>query len=156
MDSPAIGLDGTEGVLYPLLMALGGSRLRFALALTNAAHLSVLSLFLSSTLRIDGSGEAVGALVDVWHIVGRLVVAYDVLPRIALLAQHRVSVVFGVATDTLDRGRFFFFNRAVQGRRAVCEDGPLRFTVEGDGSRLQISMRLDRRDVCHNPPVVVR
>jgi len=112
VNGPAIGLDRAKGILYPLLVALG-SCLRFAFSLTDATQFAILSLLLSSTLRIDGSWETIGALVDLWDIVGGFVIADDVLPRVALFAQDRVPIVVGEATDTLDGRRLFLFDGAV-------------------------------------------
>jgi hypothetical protein len=71
-----------------------------------------------------------------------------VLPRIALFAQNGVSIILGITTDTLDCRGFLLVDGAVESRRAFYEGW--RGTVGGDVGGLRISMRLDRRDFCHN------
>ena len=106
-----------------------------------------MSLLFDSALAINGSRETVYAFVNFGNVAGALVVAHDVLPRVALFAQHGIPVIVGKAAYALDGRGLFLLNR-----RAVGE-GRRWGTVEGDGSRLMISVRLDRRHVCHNPAV---
>jgi hypothetical protein len=51
--------------------------------------------------------------VHVRDVVSRLVVAHDVLPGVALLAQNGVPIVVREAADALDCRRFFFLDSAV-------------------------------------------
>jgi len=89
---PPIGLSRAMGVLVSLLGVLGGG-FRSALALADAVYFPSDALLLGSAFCVDSSGKAVGALVYVGDVLGRLVVTHDVLPRIALLAQDCVAVV---------------------------------------------------------------
>jgi hypothetical protein len=85
MDRPSIRLYRPEGILDTLLVVLG-VRLRLALAQAEVQYLAALNLFIVGGLLIDGARLAIGALVDVGHMVRRFVIADDVLPGVALLA----------------------------------------------------------------------
>jgi hypothetical protein len=92
MYGPAIELDLPKRLLGPLLAALGSS-LWLSFPLANVLKLSTLPLLLSSTPRIDGSRMAVGAFMDIGHMLRRLVVANDMLPGVTLFAQYSVPVI---------------------------------------------------------------
>jgi hypothetical protein len=51
--------------------------------------------------------------MHVRYMLGRLVVAHDVLPGVALLAQDGVAIVICEAADALDRRRLLFFDGSV-------------------------------------------
>jgi hypothetical protein len=149
MNSPTVGLYQTEGIFCPLLVALcGGPRSTFAL--TNVVNVSALSLLLHGAPRINRPGKAICALVHVWHMAGRLVIADNVLPCVALLAQDGVTVIVGKATYAFDRGRFFLLYRPVWDGRAVGVGRWCGTVGSRYGSWLRFSVRLDRRDVSHN------
>lgn len=107
-----------------------------------------MSLLLGGTLGVDCSRLAVCTLMHVWHMMCRLVVTDDVLPSVALLTQDGIAIIVREATDALDSGGLFFFDSPVSWGRAVGVCG-WKATVEGEGSRLRVSMRLDGRDVRH-------
>ena len=85
MNSPAVGLDGAQRIFDSLLVALW-RRLRLAFALGEEVQLPSHSLLVSCAPRVDNSGLAVCALVYFGYMVGLLVVADNVLPRVALFA----------------------------------------------------------------------
>jgi hypothetical protein len=109
-----------------------------------------LALFFGCASLVDRAWRAVRALVHVWHMLSRLVVAHDVLPCVALLAQDGVTVIVGKATYAFDRGRFFLLYRPVWDGRAVGVGRWCGTVGSRYGSWLRFSVRLDRRDVSHN------
>jgi hypothetical protein len=88
----------------------------FAFALTYAMEFAALQLLVGGPLPIDSPGRTISAFVDVGDFLHRHVVADDVLPRIALLAQHGVAIVVGEATDALDGRRFLLCDNAIERR----------------------------------------
>jgi hypothetical protein len=108
-----------------------------------------LSLFFGGTLEIDGSGSAIGTLVHIWNMLGGLVVAYDVLPGVALLAEDGITVIVREAADALDRGGFLL-ECPIECGRAVRAGGWCGLVVEDRWSWLRFSVRRDGRDVGHN------
>ena len=109
---PAVRLCGTEWVFCTFLGVLGGG-LRSTFSIRQAEELLPLALLICSSYRIDKPWAAVGALVHVRDVLGGLVVADDVLPCIALLAQDGVAIIVGEAADALDRRRLFFIGRTI-------------------------------------------
>jgi hypothetical protein len=110
MDGVAIELDLPKRIpLRPFLTALRG-RLWLSFSLTNILKLSSLSLLLSSTFRVDGPRVAVRTFVNVRDSLWVFIVADDMLPCIALLAQHGATVVLLETADALDRGGLFLFD----------------------------------------------
>lgn len=83
-------------------------------------------------------------------MLGRLVVADNMLPRVALFAQNGVAIVVCEATDALDCGRLLFLDGAVEVWGAVGVSGRGCAVERGGWSWLRFSVRRDRRDVCHN------
>jgi hypothetical protein len=116
----------------------------------DVAYFPALALLVSRTFGVDLPWSAVCAFMHVWHELGRLVVAHDMLPGVALLAQDGEAIVVGEAADALDRGRLFLLGGAIERGRVDGEGWRRRAVVEGGGSWLRFSVRLDRRDVCHN------
>lgn len=55
--------------------------------------------------------------MHVGDMVSRLVVAHDVLPRVALLTEDGVAVVVGEAADAFYGGRLFLVDCAVESAR---------------------------------------
>lgn len=70
-------------------------------------------MFLSRTSGVDGTRVAVCTFMNVRDSRGVVVVADNVLPGIALLAQNGTTIVFLVAAYALDHRRLFLFDRAV-------------------------------------------
>jgi hypothetical protein len=118
MYGPSVGLYQAQRVLDALFVVLGGS-LWFAFALADAVGFPALCLLLERPLLIYGPGLTVGAFMNVGHMVGRLVIADDVLPCVALLTKHSISVVVRKAANALDGRRFLIFEGALQRGRAV-------------------------------------
>jgi len=92
-DGPSIGLDGTTCVLGALFGVLRGG---FGPSLAFSSSIDLLNtqaLLLSGALGVDGARRAVGALMHVWNMVSRLIVAYNMLPGVAFLTQDGIAVV---------------------------------------------------------------
>jgi hypothetical protein len=89
--------------------------------------------------------------VDVGN-VATLVVTDYVLPSVAFFTENGRAVVVWKAADALDGRRLFLVDGALQRRRAVGEGEGRRSTKRRDRGELRISMRLERRDVCHDTP----
>ena len=107
---PAIRLDVQLGhVLGPLPRHLGHRSP--GLAVQPAILLAAASLALDGALGIDGARLAIGAVVDLGHLLGGGIVAVDVLPGIALLAQDRGPIVVLEAADALDGVGFDLWSR---------------------------------------------
>lgn len=100
-------------------------------------------------LRIQVARFAVGAVVDFWNFA-TMVVAFDVLPGLARLAENGVSIIIFKGADAFDGvGLFLFFGRNRVGDRAF---GSGR--VQRSGDRIRIRRRVWGREnggVCHNP-----
>jgi hypothetical protein len=76
---------------------------------------AALELLVGGVLSIDRPWGTIRAFMDIRDL-HRLVVAHNVLPRIALLAQDSVAIVVGEATDALYRRRFLLCEHAIEGR----------------------------------------
>lgn len=85
--------------------------------------------------------------MDLWY-VPTMIVALNMLPRLAPFAEDRVPIVIFECTDAFDGIRFLFFRGSGVGNGAV--DGR-RIQRDGDRIRLRGWMRDDDRGgICHN------
>lgn len=93
-------------------MAFGGCFLDLLLARVRLFHSRALSL--DRSFRIQRPGLTIGAEVDDRtdirdHPIG-VIIAFDVLPSLAPVAEHCVSIILVEATDTLDSVVFLVFD----------------------------------------------
>lgn len=133
-------------VLGFLLVALGAGSFGFAVA--SLALLSEAPLAFCGTFGIDRPRLTVHAVMDLGH-VPTVVVALDVLPRLAPLTEDRITIVILEGTDALDSVRFI-----LPGGHGV-RDGTVRdgrVQRAGDRVRVRGGMRGcdDGGGICHN------
>lgn len=133
-------------VLGFLLVALGARSFGFTVA--SLALLSEAPLAFCGTFGIDRPRLTVHAVMDLGH-VPTVVVALDVLPRLAPLTEDRITIVILEGTDALDSVRFI-----LPGGHGV-RDGTVRdgrVQRAGDRVRVRGGMRGcdDGGGICHN------
>ena len=123
---PSVCLVSRCDVFKFLLVALGGRSLGFPVTAIILFSESPLSLCGASCVQY--SGFAVGAIVDFWHLLP-MVIALNVLPCLALLAENGISVVIRERADAFDCVGLVIFNwegvreRSVQRRRGERSGG---------------------------------
>lgn len=135
-------------VLRFLLVALGPRSLGFPV--TTLALLSEAPLAFCGTFGVDRPWLTVHAVMDLRH-VPTVIVALDVLPRLAPLTEDRITIIILEGTDALDSIRLILLRGHGVGDGTV-RDG--RVQRGGDRVRVRGGMRVcdnGRGGICHNP-----
>lgn len=144
---PPVGLrSGMFWALHLLLVALGRGLLDFPIG--HIHLISCSSLSLGRTPRVQESWLAICAMVNIGNL-SLMIVTFDMLPGLTLLAENSATIVVLKITDAFDREILFHVCRKAALRQMVCVCG----RDKGADERIDQGCRLGgmrRGKICHN------